>query len=268
MPEFSLLMNKVRKSYPGPDVGTDILRDISFKAYPFEFICVMGSTGCGKTTLMRILSGIERPGGGQFYFYKSNASEGIPRRLLQNLGVVFQSDNLLEWRTVYENVRLPLEIFGGRKGKNTEKTILELLTLVGLQDYRDCYPKELSGGMRQRCAIARSLAHSPDLLLLDQPFGALDAITRKTLNLELLRLWKERKKTVIMVTNSVNEALTLATRVLVLSPAPASIVGEVYVTLSYEERTHDLLTNPKFLTLRGELEEMVRSQSETGGLPS
>ncbi|MBP1737556.1 MAG: uncharacterized protein H6Q60_1437 [Oscillospiraceae bacterium] len=264
MPQFSFLMNHVSKTYMSKNIKTEVLKDISLKIMEGEFICIMGSTGCGKSTLMRIISGIERCSSGEFYFFNTDASGRMPPSILSHLGVIFQSDNLLEWRTVYQNVKLPLEIFHQKRGLGKE--IMSMLKLVGLQEYKNCYPKELSGGMRQRCAIARALVHQPDMLLLDQPFGALDAITRKALNQELLHIWRERKNTVVMVTNNINEALTLATRVIVLSPAPAEILADVQVPLTFEERTHDLLVNPKFLELRSRLDKLVRgSEAQDGG---
>ncbi len=265
VPSFSFLMNKVTKSYPVRGGRLEVLGDISLHIREHEFVCVMGSTGCGKSTLMRIMSGVETCGGGEFYFYNRNASYGIPKKLLSNIGVIFQSDNLLEWRTAFKNVRLQQEALKMKLSEDTDEKVMEMLSLVGLQDYKDCYPRELSGGMRQRCAIARALVHDPQLLLLDQPFGALDAITRKTLNQELLRIWKERGNTAVMVTNSVGEALTLATRVIVLSPPPAVIAHQLSIPLTYEERTGDLLANPKFQALRSHLTDLVRSQAPGEG---
>ena len=134
-----------------------------------------------------------------------------------------------------------------------------MLDLVGLSDFKDCLPHELSGGMRQRAAIARALVTNPDMLMLDQPFGALDAITRRMLNVELLKIWKETQKTCVMITNNVNEALYLGQRIFVLSNSPARIVREIHVPFSYEERNDELALNTKYLKLRSELDQLVRS---------
>ena len=265
MHHFNFKMNKVQKSYMTKKGRLEVLKDISLTIKEHEFVCILGSTGCGKSTLMRIISGMEKCSDGDFVFFGQDASRGVPSSLQKNTGVISQSDNLMEWRTVYANVRLPLEVFGGARGNAAEKSVLEQLRLVGLQDYKACYPKELSGGMRQRCAVARALVHNPSVLLLDQPFGALDAITRKTLNQELLKIWQERQNTIVMVTNNINEALTLATRLIVLSPIPATIVGELDIPLSYKERTQDLLINPEFIRLREQVNELVRGQASTGG---
>ena len=261
MQHFNFKMNKIQKSYMTKNGSLEVLGDISLTIREQEFVCIMGGTGCGKSTLMRIISGIEKCTGGDFVFFGYDASRGVPGFLLKNSGVISQSDNLMEWRTVYRNVQLPLEVFSSARRKAADEAIMEQLRLVGLQDYKDCYPRELSGGMRQRCAIARALVHSPALLLLDQPFGALDAITRKTLNQELLRIWHERKNTIVMVTNNINEALTLATRLIVLSPKPSSILGDLDIPLTYEERTQDLLLNQKFIRLREQVNTLVRGQA-------
>ena len=261
MQHFNFKMNKIQKSYMTKSGRLDVLKDISLTIKEHEFICIMGSTGCGKSTLMRIISGLENCSAGDFVFFGHDAIGLMPSYIRKNTGVIFQSDNLMEWRTVYGNVHLPIEIFGTARGKAAGEAIMEQLKLVGLQDYKDCYPRELSGGMRQRCAIARALVHNPPVLLLDQPFGALDAITRKSLNQELLKIYKERKNTIIMVTNNINEALTLATRLIVLSPIPAKIIGQVDIPFTYEQRTNDLLINPEFLNLREQVNELIRGQA-------
>ena len=165
----------------------------------------------------------------------------------------------MEWRSVYDNVRLPLEVFGLKRNPDYADNVMKALELVGLQDYKSCYPKELSGGMRQRAGIARALVHNPSMLLLDQPFGALDAITRKTLNQELLNIWERTQSTMVMVTNNVNEALTLATRVIVLSPAPATIIGEFSVPFTLEERRESLIEHPQFITLRAQINNLIHN---------
>ena len=260
MQHFNFKMNRVSKSYMTKNGRLDVLKDISLTIKKHEFVCIMGSTGCGKSTLMRIISGLETCSDGDFVFFGHDSSRFMPTSIRKNTGVISQSDNLMEWRTVYDNVHLPLEIFRTARGSAAGDAIMEQLKLVGLQDYKDCYPRELSGGMRQRCAIARALVHNPSVLLLDQPFGALDAITRKSLNQELLKIWKERANTIIMVTNNINEALTLGTRLVVLSPSPAQIISQIDIPLTYEQRTNDLLINPEFIRLREQVNELIRGQ--------
>lgn len=260
MEEFKFLMNRVQKTYPSHGAAFRVLGDINLSIHAHEFVCIMGPTGCGKSTLMRLMCGIEPcDPGSYFQFYNVDAAQHIPRRLLRMMGVVFQSDNLMEWRTVYENVRLPLEAFGLRRSQAFQHSVEDALELVGLLEYKDCYPRELSGGMRQRVGIARGLVHNPAVLLLDQPFGALDAITRKTLNQELLRIYTEKQNTMVMVTNNINEALTLATRVIILSPKPSMVVGNYTVPFSLEERREGLLENPRFLELRALITALIHS---------
>jgi NitT/TauT family transport system ATP-binding protein len=199
----------------------ETLRDIDAYIKPEEFLCVLGPSGSGKTTLLRILAGLETPTKGKVEF----PSTSQPR-----VGLVFQDSNLMPWRTVMENILLPLELRGVDRAE-MERLACDLVELVGLQDFTDVWPASLSGGMAQRVAIARALIQDPDLLLLDEPFGALDALTREKMGAELLRIWQARRKTVVMVTHSISEALLLADRVLVLSKLPAEIILDFPINL-------------------------------------
>lgn len=239
----------------------EIVKHIDMSVKTGEFVCVMGPTGCGKSTLMRILCGVDTYSDGIMVFDGTEVKGGMNKKQLARIGVAYQSDNLFEWQTVEKNIQNPINIFGLKKKMNVPERIQKMLDLTGLKNYRDCYPKELSGGMRQRCAFARALAHDPEILLLDQPFGALDAITRKILGIELLKIWKEAgDKTVVMVTNSVSEALMLAQRIIILSPAPATISTEIENPMTYEERVGDLTENPRFIELSEQLNVLVHSQ--------
>jgi NitT/TauT family transport system ATP-binding protein len=201
------------------------LESISFQVSVGEFLCIVGPSGCGKTTLLRILGGLLDPTRGAVYFH--GAPLDSPRR---QIGFVFQKANLMPWRNVLENVTLPLEIQGLRRVQ-THTLAQELLELVGLGGFEKVYPHELSVGMQQRVAIARALIHDPAILLLDEPFASLDALTRERMNLELLRIWEARRKTVVMVTHSIQEAVFLADRVLVISPRPGKIEAALPVSL-------------------------------------
>jgi len=201
------------------------LESISFRVGLGEFLCIVGPSGCGKTTLLRILSGLLAPTRGAVYL--NGEPLDSPRR---EIGFVFQKANLMPWRTVLKNVTLPLEVQGLRRVE-THAPAQELLDLVGLGGFEKVYPHELSMGMQQRVAIARALIHDPAILLLDEPFASLDALTRERMNLELLRIWKARRKTVVMVTHSIQEAVFLADRVLVMSPLPGRIETAVSVSL-------------------------------------
>ena len=202
-----------------------VLDDVSFQVQETEFLCLVGPSGCGKTTLLKLIAGLQQPTAGRIRL----AGRAVHRPSRQ-VGFVFQEPTLMDWRTVRENVTLPLELNGSGKEKSGRKA-QTMLDLVGLMGFEDAYPAQLSGGMAQRVALARALVHDPRLLLLDEPFGALDALTRERMGRELLRIWRARRKTVVLVTHSVPEAVFLADRVLVLGPRPATIVAEVLVDL-------------------------------------
>ena len=201
------------------------LEDISFDVGEGEFMSVVGPSGCGKSTLLRILAGLLEPSDGEARL-RGTPITG-PRR---DVGVVFQEANLLPWRTVFENTMLPAEIQGLDRARCAERA-RALLRLVGLAGFEDKYPMELSGGMQQRTAITRALLHDPALLLMDEPFGALDAMTREQMNLELLRIWSEQRKTVFFITHSIPEAVFLGDRVVVMTPRPGRIAEVLDVDL-------------------------------------
>lgn len=242
--------------------GLKILDSINLTVDEGEFICILGPTGCGKSSLMNLLSGLYSQTDGILLYKGDSISGSLPKADIKNIGVAFQSDNLFEWLTVEKNIALSSSVFKtGTKEENAER-LDALLDLVGLKDYRMCYPKELSGGMRQRCAFARALMNDPSILLLDQPFGALDAITRKILGIELLKMWHDDKKTVVMVTNSVPEALLLSQKVIVLSSAPAKVSKVVVNDISYDDRLNDLEELPRYLELKDKLDEYVHARVE------
>jgi NitT/TauT family transport system ATP-binding protein len=199
------------------------IADISFTVSAGEFVCLVGPSGCGKTTLLRVLAGLLMPDSGQVYLH-DQPLQG-PRR---EIGVVFQKANLMPWRTVLDNVRLPLQIRHMAAVEATQRAYASL-EMVGLHDFARSYPHELSGGMQQRVAIARALVYEPEILLLDEPFGPLDALTRERLNQELLQVWEASRKTVIMVTHDIREAAFLADRVIVLSRRPGQVADIISI---------------------------------------
>jgi NitT/TauT family transport system ATP-binding protein len=201
------------------------LEDLSFSIEPQQFVCILGPSGSGKSTLLRILAGLLRPTSGEVLF-RGQILDGPPRQV----GFVFQNANLMPWRTVLQNILLPLELMKIPRAQALVQAC-DLVALVGLQGFEDALPPDLSGGMAQRVAIARALIHDPALLLLDEPFGSLDALTRERMGAELLRIWQLRRKTVVMVTHSISEALFLADRVLVLSPRPGRLRLDLTVNL-------------------------------------
>lgn len=212
--------------FPNENGGLRALEDVTFDVYPYEFVCVLGPSGSGKTTLLRLVAGLLTPTAGHVAF----ARKQQPR-----IGMVFQQANLMPWRTVEQNIMLPLEVDGVGGQTALEKT-REMIELVGLQGFENSYPRDLSGGMAQRVAIARALIHDPDLLLLDEPFGSLDALTRERMWNELSRIWQAKQQTVVMVTHSINESLFLADRVLVLTQRPGRIKLNVEVDLPRPRR--------------------------------
>ncbi|MBM3733055.1 MAG: ABC transporter ATP-binding protein [Acidimicrobiia bacterium] len=238
--------------------GEDVraLRDISLAIAPREFVSIVGPSGCGKSTLLRIIAGLVAPSEGAVHM--AGARVAGPRR---DIGMVFQSPVLLPWRTNLKNVLVPAEVIGFDR-RRSDTRARELLDLVGLGRFADKYPSELSGGMRQRVSIARALMHDPATLLMDEPFGALDAMTRDTMGLELLRIWNANRKTVILVTHSIEEAVFLADRVIVMSSRPGTISEMVEVGLS-RPRTTATRADPEFVRLTSRLRGVFESLPPT-----
>jgi NitT/TauT family transport system ATP-binding protein len=218
------------------------LDGVSLTADEGEFLAVVGPSGCGKSTLLRLLAGLEHPMRGEVRFRGQALTS--PRR---EIGFVFQRASLMPWRTVLDNIALPLEI-GQMPHEAALARAREWVALVGLGGFAHTYPAQLSGGMQQRVALARALIHEPSLLLLDEPFGSLDALTRERMNAELLRIWDHRRVTVVMVTHSISEALFLADRVLVMAPRPGRVRAEFPVPLP-RPRDRAVITEPEFVQM-------------------
>lgn len=229
-------------TFPSPQGGLGALDDVWVEVWEGEFVCVVGPSGCGKSTLLRVLSGLLSPTSGRIYLRGKPLSGPSG-----DIGIVFQKANLMPWRTALQNITLPLEL-QGLNAAQTQQQAEDLIRLVGLEGFEQNYPHELSGGMAQRVAIARALIHDPQILLLDEPFGSLDALTRERMNLELLRIWQARRKTVVMVTHDIQEAILLADRVLVMTVRPGQITASLLVTLS-RPRSQDLIYCDTFIDL-------------------
>lgn len=237
--------------FPDRNSGLHALDDISFTVDAEQFICILGPSGSGKTTLLRILAGLLHPTQGDVLF--GNSSLHAPRH---GVGFVFQKANLMPWRTVLDNILLPLEIHHVPRPEALPRA-QALVELVGLVGFESSLPRDLSGGMAQRVAIARALIHEPDLLLLDEPFGSLDALTRERMGSELTRIWQARRKTVIMVTHSISESILLADRVLVLSSRPGHVRLDLPINLP-RPREEDM----RYTLVFSELSRQVRSAIE------
>jgi NitT/TauT family transport system ATP-binding protein len=220
----------VSKTYPTSDGVVHAVEDVSLEVASGEFVSVLGPSGCGKSTLLLMIAGLLAPSGGEIRV------AGHPvTRPQTDVGIVFQSPVLLDWRTVVRNVLLQAEARGLDLAEHRLKA-MDLLRAVGLEGFEERYPFELSGGMRQRAAICRALIHDPPLLLMDEPFGALDALTREQMRLDIERLWMERRKTVVFITHSIPEAVLLSDRVVVMSPRPGRIDGVLHIELPRPRR--------------------------------
>jgi NitT/TauT family transport system ATP-binding protein len=225
--------------------GTEAVVDVSFQLRAGEFLSVVGPSGCGKSTLLRLASGLER------------VTAGSVERSVSNVGYVFQDATLLPWRTVRGNVELLAEVDGAPR-REREALAWDAIRLVGLDGFENHYPKALSGGMRMRASLARALTTKPPLFLLDEPFGALDEITREALNDELIRLFVSERFGAIFITHSIGEAVFLSTRVLVMSARPGRVVAEFDVPFPYP-RSPDLRFNPEFGELASEVSQALRA---------
>ncbi|MCL4863799.1 MAG: ABC transporter ATP-binding protein [Caldilineaceae bacterium] len=213
---------------------TVALEDICLTIEPGEFVSLIGPSGCGKSTLLRLVGDLIRPTAGEV---QVNGKSAHQARLDQDYGMVFQAPVLFEWRSILNNVMLPLELRGMRRDERRQRAA-ELIKLVELKGFEHHYPWQLSGGMQQRAAIARALAIQPKLLLMDEPFGALDEMTRERMNLELHKIWRETETTVIFVTHSIAEAVFLSTRIVVMSARPGQLLRQIDVPLTLPRGEH------------------------------
>jgi NitT/TauT family transport system ATP-binding protein len=243
------------KTFPQGNVTA--LQDIDLSLAPGEFVSLIGPSGCGKSTLLRVIGDLIEPTSGDV------TVNGKPARGARNdgdYGIVFQDAVLFDWRTVARNIALPLEMLGWDRVRRRRR-VEEMLELVELSAFADHHPWQLSGGMQQRVAIARALAFEPALLLMDEPFGALDEMTRERLNLELLSIWEKLGSTVVFVTHSISEAVFLSSRVVVMSPRPGRIAGTVEIDLPYP-RTVETREAPRYFELVTRVRELLRSRGE------
>jgi NitT/TauT family transport system ATP-binding protein len=253
---LALSLDRLSKTYPpghreGPGVAT--LRDIDLDVRKSEFVVIVGPSGCGKTTLLRLVSGILSPTSGHVRFHNGNSTRS------GEIGMVFQSPVLMPWLTTLRNVMFPARLLG-RSAREYEARARGLISLVGLAGFEDHYPWQLSGGMQHRAALARALVTEPEILLMDEPFAALDILTREQMAVELSRIWAVTRTTVLFITHSIEEAVFLADRVLVLSSRPGRIVGNLTIDVE-RPRTWQMLAVPEIARLVAEVREQLAAPS-------
>ena len=246
--------SKLGLTFQTNDGPVRALADVDLKIRKGEFVSFIGPSGCGKTTFLRVIADLEKPTAGTIWVNGMTPQSARERRAY---GYVFQAPALYPWRTIERNVGLPLEIMGIDKAEQQER-IQRTMDLVNLAGFEKKYPWQLSGGMQQRASIARALAFDADLLLMDEPFGALDEIVRDHLNEQLLDLWKRTNKTICFVTHSIPEAVYLSTRIVVMSPRPGRVTDVIESTLP-KERPRDIRESPEFLAIAHRVREGLRA---------
>jgi NitT/TauT family transport system ATP-binding protein len=237
--------------------GVTALQGIDLEIAEGEFVSLIGPSGCGKSTLLRIVGDLIQPTAGEVVVNGKSARQA---RVDRDYGIVFQDAVLFDWRTVAKNIALPLEMLGWDRKRKADR-VKELLRLVELEGFESHHPWQLSGGMQQRVSIARALSFSPPLLLMDEPFGALDEMTRERLNLELLQIWNALGSTIVFVTHSISEAVFLSTRVVVMTPRPGRITDVIEIDLP-QPRTAETREQPRFFELVADVRHRLREAGE------
>ncbi len=255
MTDFVVSVAGVTKTFPRGNVKA--LQEIDLALTHGEFVSLIGPSGCGKSTLLRVIGDLIEPSAGSVTV---NGKPARRARIDRDYGIVFQDAVLFDWRTVAKNIALPLEMLGWDRERRKER-VEEMLDLVELGSFSDHHPWQLSGGMQQRVSIARALSFEPALLLMDEPFGALDEMTRERLNLELLSIWEKLGSTVIFVTHSISEAVFLSTKVVVMSPRPGRIAGTIDVDLP-RPRGVETREDPHYFELVTAVRELLRKRGE------
>jgi len=259
--EVILSIQNLKKSFPLDEGELVAIKDFNLDVIEGEFLCLLGPSGCGKTTILRIIAGLEEPTEGQILL-KGNKIEAPG----SDRGMVFQEFALFPWRTVRKNVEFGMELKGIERGER-HRIAQRYIDLVGLSGFENSHPYELSGGMKQRVGIARALANDPAILLMDEPFGALDAQTRNLMQKELLRIWQETKKTVVFITHSVDEAVYLADRIIVMSPRPGTVQDSFDITFKRPRERASMEFAGKRKEILAELETVVETVPRSSSKP-
>lgn len=255
MEKYKIELSNINKVFKTRKQVITALEDISFGVYEKEFICLLGPSGCGKSTVIRIIDGIISPSSGNIRIDNNNYTKAPPKSVLRNIGFVFQNHNLLPWKTVWENLYLPLKIMG-LEGKQWEQRMENLLEMVHLEKFKNAHTKELSLSMQQRLGVIRAMVHNPDIVLFDEPFGALDETMREVLDMEILNIWKETGKTIIFITHDISEAVLIAQRVIVMSTNPGRIVKDIEIDFP-SERSLEITGDPKFIGYEDEIRALI-----------
>ena len=254
MNEVVIEAKKLSLTFETNDGPVHALKDVDLRINKGDFVSFIGPSGCGKTTFLRVMADLEKPTGGEITVNGMTPEEA---RMKRAYGYVFQAAGLYPWRTIGGNIRLPLEIMGYSKAEQAER-VKRVLELVHLDGFEKKFPWQLSGGMQQRASIARALSFDADILLMDEPFGALDEIVRDHLNEQLLELWAETNKTIAFVTHSIPEAVYLSTKIVVMSPRPGRVTDVIESTLP-KERPLDIRETPEFLEIAHRVREGLRA---------
>ena len=247
--------DNVSKIYGNANASTVALKDVSLAITKGEFVSLVGPSGCGKSTLLRLIADLDKATQGTLLV---NGHAPDVARKNREYGFVFQAPTLYDWRTVARNAELPLEIMG-RPKVDWKPRVDKMLAMVGLRDFHDHYPWQLSGGMQQRASIARALSFDPAILLMDEPFGALDEFTRERMNMELLDIWQTTHKTILFVTHSISEAVFLSSRIVVMTPRPGRIATVIDIDLPYP-RTFETRESPRFFELMTVVRETLKEE--------
>ncbi len=255
--EPKIKLENVGKKFQTRRQAITALSNVNMNFFPGEFVSIVGPSGCGKSTIIRMVDDIIKPTEGKIIVdgLEYDNKKPISKEMIKKLGFIFQLPNLYPWLTIRENLYLPLKVFG-LLDEEHKKYVEELLKMIGLSDRGDVYPGEISGGMAQRIGVIRGMVHKPQMLMMDEPFGALDDDTREKLNLEMLKIWKETGMTIIFITHNVSEAVLLSQRVYVMQSNPGTVKAEVKIDFN-EPRNLELLKSQKFNNYCDQIEELI-----------